>query len=187
MQLDGPAGESFVGIELAEDEIGVGHRRFLTTAAITRRSGLRAGRLGADPNLAHGIHMGQRAAAGTNFHHVDHRDGYRHAGALLEAVGARHFENPTGPWRLVLDQADLGRGAAHVEGQHLVQAVARSDVCRKDRAAGRSGLNQTNRKFCRTVEGNDPAAGVHQKDRTVGTLLRAGDPQAGRDRTSSKA
>jgi hypothetical protein len=60
-----------------------------------------------------------RAAAGADLDHVDHRRLDRQAGALGEAVHARGLQHRRDLGAAVLDQAGLGGGAAHVEGDHI--------------------------------------------------------------------
>ena len=62
---------------------------------------------------------GDRAAAGADLDHVDHRRLDRQAGAALEAVHARRLHHRRDLGAAVLDQAGLRRGAAHVERDHV--------------------------------------------------------------------
>jgi hypothetical protein len=70
---DGAAGE-VVGVEAAEEEVGVGHGGALAAAAVGGGAGLGALRFGAHADLAHGVHMGERAAARADLDHVDDGD-----------------------------------------------------------------------------------------------------------------
>src|SRR2546430_9203895 len=65
---------SKTGVEVAEDEIGVGHGRLVAAPAVARRTGIGAGRIGADLEQPEGIDPGDRAAARPDFDHLDHRD-----------------------------------------------------------------------------------------------------------------
>ena len=67
------AGEARVGGEVAEQQVGVGHRRLGAAAAVTGGPGLGAGRARADPQRAAGVAPADRAAAGADRVDVDHR------------------------------------------------------------------------------------------------------------------
>ena len=112
----------------------------------------------ADADLAHAIDRGDGAAAGTDLHHFDDRDGDRHAGALAEAIGAGNLEGLCRLRHLVLDQADLCRRAAHVEGKHRVEPMAAGDVGGEDRPARRAGFDEANREFRSAFDRDDAAA-----------------------------
>ena len=69
-----------------------------------------------------------RAAAGADLDQLQRRDAHRQAAALDEALLARGLE-AVGDRRLaVIDDAELGRGAAHVEGQHVRAAVGGAEM-----------------------------------------------------------
>ena len=171
MQPDRAPGEA-LRIEPAEHEIGVRHRGTLSAPPVAGRPRLGARALGTDPDLPHRVHLRERSAAGADLDHVDDRNRDRHARALLEAVGPGHLEHPRRLRRVVADQADLGRGPAHVEGQHPIETVARGDVRGEHRPAGRPRLHQPHGKLRRALERDDAAARVHQEDRAIGTLPR---------------
>ena len=109
--------------------------------------------------------MGERSAARADLHHVDHRDRNRHPRPLLEAVGAGDFEHAGGFGGAVADQADLGRGAAHVIADDLLKPKARGHIGGKDRAAGRTGFHQTHRKSRRGLYRDQTAARVDHEHR----------------------
>ena len=91
--------------------------------------------------------MRDRAAARADLHHLDHRDAQRQAGAFQETRRAVHFVDARRIRLEILDQADLRRGAAHVERQHLLLGAARRDLAGEDRAARGPGLDQPHRKL----------------------------------------
>ena len=134
-----PAGEAR-GVVAAERQVGIGHRRFAC-----RRGHSRPGP-GSAPALSGptamrpiAVDMRDRAAAGADLHHLDHRDAQRQAGALPEASDARDLEGARGLRLAVIDQADLRRRAAHVERQHVGRGriAARSWRRRSRRRPGR--------------------------------------------------
>ena len=76
-------------------------------------------------------------------------------------------------WGLpILDQADLCRGAAHVEGEHLVRRRIRAamKVARMAPPAG-PHLHQADGKSPGRLERGEPAAGRHEVDRAAEAAL----------------
>src|SRR5262245_16775406 len=62
----------------------------------------------------------------------------------------------------VLDQADLGGGAAHVERDQLPEAEQLPEIRAHERASGRSGLEQPHREPARDVHTRKAPARLHQ-------------------------
>ena len=87
-----------------------------------------------------------RAAAGADLDHLDDRDANGNPAALEEAVGPADLERPRCPRALVFDQADLRRGAAHVERQDLRQVAGRGDLGRQDGTAAGARFHQADRE-----------------------------------------
>ena len=118
-----------VGDELADHDVGVGHRE-RAAAPIAFRSGIRAGRIRPDTE-PRAVEMQDRAAAcryGVDQHH---RRAHAHAGNL-RLEGALVF---AGKMR------DVGGGAAHVEADELAKtrlAPGRAP-CRRHRRQDRKG------------------------------------------------
>ena len=81
VEPDGAAGE-IVGIELAEDEVGVGDRRAVAAATVAGGSGLGPGTLRSGLDPSHRVDPGDRAATGPDLDHLDDRDRDRHAEPL---------------------------------------------------------------------------------------------------------
>jgi hypothetical protein len=125
VERDGPARE-ILGVEPPEREVGVRHRGRLAAAPVTGGAGFRPRRMRADAQPPHPVDPGDGPAARADLHHLDDRRGDQHPRALLEPVGARDLEGVGGLRRAVLDQADLGGGAAHVEAERLVDAMPRA-------------------------------------------------------------
>ena len=141
-----------IGGEAPEDQIGVGYRGSGAAEAVGGRARFGAGTEGADPDLAEHVHSGDRSAARADLDHLDHRDGDRHAAALVESVGAGHLEGLGCPGGLVLDEADLCRRTTHVVGEDGVEAMTGCDVGGEDRTTCRSGLHQAHREPGRGVD-----------------------------------
>ena len=117
-------------LDLAHADIGVGHRQ-RPAAAIARRARIGAGGVRADAEPC-AVEMQDRAAA--RRHRVDrhHRRAHAHAGdrgleGALEAAGV---------------QRDIGRRAAHVEADDLVEPRHRRGARRADDAAGGTGQDR---------------------------------------------
>ena len=120
------AADEMARIEVSEQQVGVGEGWF--RAARTVADGARIGACALRPHLqaARGVEAEQRAAAGADFREVDgrrldhiaragHQSGAGdHAGADTELERARN--------RAAFDDGRLGRRAAHVEGEDIVQA-----------------------------------------------------------------
>ena len=117
-------------LDLADADIGVGHRQ-RPAAAIAGRARIGAGGIRADAE-ARAVEMQDRAAA--RRHRVDrhHRRAHAHAGdrgleRALEAAGVKR---------------DVGRRAAHVEADDVVQPRHRRGARRADDAAGGTGQDR---------------------------------------------
>ena len=118
-------------VEVAEHQVGVGHRRLGAAAAVAGRPGHGPRRPGADPQRAAGVDPRDAAAAGADLGQVDDGDLDREAGAragAAEAALAADLEVVGDPGRPSAHDARLGRGAAHVE----------RDAPRRHRAGGRA-------------------------------------------------
>ena len=125
------AAEEAVGAEPAEHQIGVGDGRLLAAEAVAGRPRLRAGALRADAQGAV-LDARDRAAAGADLEDVHHGDLHRQR--LVVAADQRR----AGGQRLALvDHAGLGGGAAHVEGDGVLDA---------ERVAERLGADHAGRR-----------------------------------------
>ena len=102
-------------VDTAECDIGIGHRGIGAAAAITGGTWLRTGTARPDLDAFQGIDAGDRATTGADLDHLDHRDAHRQAAALHEARRAIDLEGTGLEGATIVDQADLGGGAAHVE------------------------------------------------------------------------
>ncbi len=123
--------------QMPEDDVGVGHGRLRAAAPVRRRTGIRAGRLWAYPErLGELRHMGDGSAAGADRVHVHRRD-------LDPEVADRGLA----PNRrlAVLAERDVGRGAAHVEGEDVLEARLAGDVERAGDATRGTGEDPVDR------------------------------------------
>ncbi len=104
------SGES--GVEPAQQQVGVGDRGLLAAAPVARRPRVGARRARAHAQGAARVAPGDRAAAGADRVHVDHRQRERAAAHLAPVPDRR---------RAAADQRHVAGGAAHVE-PHRVAA-----------------------------------------------------------------
>ena len=117
-----------VGVDPAEHDVGIRHRRLRAAEAIAGWAGRRPRTLWTDPQPAVG-HAGERAAAGADRRQADHRQQHRQ---LIE----RHLARALG--RAVADQAGVERCPAHVQGDQPGPAEHGSQPLGADDAPGGS-------------------------------------------------
>ena len=165
------AGEA-LRVEPPHDGVRIRHRGVSAAAAITGRAGFGAGTGRSHLNAAQLVDRGDGATAGADFHHLDHRHTQRQAAALLEAVAAPHLERPRHQRCVVVDEADLRRGAPHVERQRLGEPQALSNPARQDGAAGRPGFHQPDGEARRRLDIRQAAAGSHHQKRAIEAARR---------------
>src|SRR5262249_39306489 len=75
--------EEEVRVEIAEDEVGVGHRGLPAAEAVAHRPGIGPGAVGPDLQEAERVDARDGAAAGADLDHLDHRNADGQARALL--------------------------------------------------------------------------------------------------------
>jgi hypothetical protein len=64
-------------IDPPERHIGIGHGRLAAAALVAHRAGLRARAARTDGDASERVDAGNRAAAGADLHHLDHRNAQR--------------------------------------------------------------------------------------------------------------
>ena len=156
-----PAAQEEVGVEVAQEEVGVGDRRLLPARSVAGRARIGARAVRPDLQETHAIHPRHRAAARPDLDQLHHRHPDREAGALLEAVGARDLELAREERLAAIDHAGLGGGAAHVEGEQPVQAHLPGAARRRERARGGARLDEPDRDALGGLRGGDAARGHH--------------------------
>ena len=130
-------------------------------SAVTRRPRRRAGALRPDAQAAV-IDARDRAAAGADLEDVHHGDLHRQR--LVVAADQRL----RGGQRLALvDHAGLGGGAAHVEGDGVVDAERVAERLRADHAGGRAGLEHADALVLRLRRLVEAAGRLHDQERAV--------------------
>ena len=179
--LDGPPGgvpvephaapEKEIGVDVAEDEIGVGHRG--QPAAEVVAGGTRIGprAVGTDFQEAEAIHARDGAAPRADLDHLDDGNAHGQAGALLEAIRARDLELAGHQRHAAVDHAGLGRGAPHVEGEHAQLAPLAGGQRGGEGAGGGTGLHEANGKLARRRRQRDAAGRLHDVELSGNALL----------------
>ena len=104
------AAQEVVRVEVTQRQVGVGDRRELAPLAVGSWAGQGTGALRAHFHDAAGPNRGDAAAAGAHGVDIDHRD--RYLPTALEFLGAEMGFS-------ILDQGDVGAGAAHVKGNYV--------------------------------------------------------------------
>ena len=150
-----------IGDELADQHVGVGDGE-RPAAAVAFRAGIGAGGIRADAE-ARAVEMQDRAAAGRDRVDEHHRRAHAHArdlgleGALVFAVVVRH----------------VGRGAAHVEADQVLEAGLAAGLGHADHAAGGAGQD---RVLALEQLGGGEAAGRHHEHQADALALRRSCP-----------
>jgi len=159
-----PAAQEEAGVEVAEHQVGVRHRRLLPAQPVGGRPGVGAGRVRAHAKQPQRVDAGDRAAAGSDLDHLDDLGLDGQAGPLLEAVAAIDLEL-AGQQRLAArDHGELGGGATEVEGEQVFDTGRSSVMGGGQRAPRRTGLQQPHREPARRLGRGDAAAGKHQAE-----------------------
>ena len=153
VELDA-AGERRLRRQQAEDEVGVGHGRLGAAAPVAGGPRVGARRAGADAKRSSRVAPGDRAAAGADRVDVDHRQ-LDHAPADLARVGPPHAA--------VLDDADVARGAAHVEPDRVAVPREARQQRGADGTAGGPGEDGLGAGAGRLGERGDAARGLHHR------------------------
>jgi hypothetical protein len=169
--MEPPLGEAR-GVDIAQRHVGVGDGGGRAALAEGDGAGVRARAFGADADPAHAVDTDQRPAARADLDHLDHRDANRHAGALQEPLRPCDLEPPRGLGAGTVDEAELGRGAAHVEGKHRVLAEVAREFRGEDRAPGGPGFDKPDGDAGRRLDGGHAAARRHHEDRAGQPLRR---------------
>ena len=164
IHLDLAAGE-VAGVEVAEEEIRVGHGRLRPAEAVGGGTGLGARAPRPDleePDLVHG---GDAAAARADLDQLDRRDPDGQAAAFHEALLARRLE-AVGRQRLALvHERELGGGAAHVEREQLPAAVGAAEERAGERAGSGAGLEHLHGRPLGFGDVGQAAAREHEEKR----------------------
>ena len=148
-------------IEIAEHQIGVGDGRTPAACAIAHGSRVGAGALGADRDQAH---VGTRdgAAAGPDLQQLHRRDVEGQPAALLVLDGV-DLEGGDDRRLAVVDGAELGGGAAHVEGHDVVEAFVPADDGTHQDTRRRTRFDDADWIVAGQLGGHQPAVRLHDE------------------------
>ncbi len=143
--------------------MGVGDGGLAAAFAVAGRPRIGAGALRADPQHAAVVDPGDRAAARADRDDVE--DGRADRQPVdLAFRGERRLS--------VLHQADVGRGAAHVEGDEVLEARARRLPRRADHAGGRPGIKRGDGALAHRRCRQAAAIGLHHREAALEARLR---------------
>ena len=124
-----PPAEEELRVEAAEEEVRVGHGRLRPAAAVASGAGIRAGALRPDSQAA-GLEPRERAAARADGVDVD--QGHEDRQALELGLGRDGRA-------AVDDQAEVERGAAHVDAEQVRSTGCARESGAADRSPDRTG------------------------------------------------
>jgi hypothetical protein len=143
------AAEEVLGVEVAQDEIGVGDSGPGAALTVARRTRIGAGALGADVEQAQLVHVRDGAAARADLDEIDAGHENRQARAAREARDARALEAVRDE-RFAADRDARFRGrAAQIESEDLGYAVVARRVESREHAADGARFQQQDRRFGR--------------------------------------
>ena len=155
------AAEEILGVQPAEQEVGIGHRRLRAAAGIPCGTRHRAGATRADTETALAIEPSDRAAADADFENIDDV-----AADRKSVVGAADVVDRFHGIAAALDQRAFCRRAAHVEGDEIVDAEKLAVARSADAAADRTGLHKRDRLAATAFRRDHAAMRSHQQKRS---------------------
>ena len=163
-----PSAEEMGTAQVSEHYVRIGHRRAVPAEAVAGGSRLRPRASGADPQRAARIDPGDAAAPRAHLREIDDRQADGMAGAVQPAPDvalAAHLVLGGGLDAAVLDEARLGGGAAHVEGDEIRAADLLAQPLRGDDPGRGSGLDRGGGHLDRRGDVQDPAVRPHDVER----------------------
>ncbi len=156
-----------LGVEVAEDQVGVADRGLGAAEAVARRPGDGAGAPRPDLEPTGLVDPRDGAAAGADG--LDGDRGQPH-GVVAERPLARRLRHAVG------DETDVGGGAAHVEGERARDPERAAEVRGGRDAGGGAGHRHPQRMRPGRVHGHHPARGVEEMERhRAGARRETGD------------
>ena len=142
----------------AEHQIGIRDGRLAAAVRVAHRAGLGAGAPRPDLEIALAADPGDRAAAGADGLDIDHRDADR----------KRTDRAAVGEMRLAaFDQAEIRRGAAGVERNHIVETRDPGDDGAADGAGRRARQRGGDRLAHHLIGAGDAARRLHHQERPL--------------------
>ncbi len=154
-----------IGIEMPDDQVGIRDGRPVAAALIAGGPGLRSGAARADLQQIEAVEMRDAAAPCPDLDQLHRRDIDRQSAARGEAPRASGFELVGDQRLIILDDAQLRGGPAHVEGQHIRDARALAEIGGRDGAGRRAGLEQLDREAACLAGVREAAIRQHHEQR----------------------
>ena len=161
LQSDAATRET-AGIQPAENEVCIRHRRALSAPPVAGWTWLGAGTPGPDLETVDLVDARDRPAASADLHHLDDRNTNRKTASLQVTVPAGNLEGSGALRHPVLDQADLRGRPAHIKRKRFLETAFACHVASEDRSPGRAGLDEPDGKLRRVFDGGDATARHHQ-------------------------
>ncbi len=150
------AAREFVGIERAQDDIGVGVRRLHAAVAVASRPGNGPRALRAAFEHAGIVDPGDRPATGADGYDVDRGQHHRHPELDLEFLGGANLT--------LVDGGDVGARSAHVEADQVARADEFGEGLRGVGAGRRARHDRARGISAGALRRDDPARGLHDQD-----------------------
>ena len=151
--------EKAVGGEPPEHEVGVGHRRLGAAAAVAGRPRHRSGALRSDAKAAL-LHPRDRAAAGADLENIHHRDLHRQRPVIAADQGGAGGERVA-----IVDDAGLGGGPAHVEGDRVLETERMAHGLGADDAGRRTRFQHVHAVALGLLRLVEAAVRLHDQER----------------------
>ena len=152
--------EEAVGGDPAEHQVGVGHSRRCSAGAVAGGPRARAGAFRPDAERALRVGPGDRPAAGADLEDVHHRDLHRQALLVAADLGA-----PRGQGLAAVDHPRLGGGAAHVEGDRVLDPHRAGERAPRDDPRRRSRFEHVDAVVPRLGDVVEPAGRLDDQKR----------------------
>ena len=144
--------EKVVGVQHPQDDVGIGDGGVLAAVVVADGAGVGAGAVGSHLERPHRIDARNGAAA--RAHGVDVEHGQADGPLADAALGGDHRA-------ALVDQRHVATGAAHVEGDDVVDADLAADAQRRDDAPRGPGEHRGHRFAGRGLERRHAAVGLH--------------------------
>ena len=151
--------EHGIGLQVAQCHIGIGNRGQLTAFAVAGGAGIGAGAVRAYFEHTEGVDVGDGATARAQGFHMNHG----HADAVAQEVNVAVEAGLA-----AFGQGDVKRGAAHVDGNHVVDAERRGDKQAGLRSGGGAGINGVYRALSHHFAHGQAAVGLEIAHRLHG-------------------
>ena len=166
-----PPAEEVAGVEIAEQQVRVGHRRPGAALTVAGGSGLGAGAVGSDLQQAEVVHAGDRSAARADLHHVDHGRVHRKAAPLPEPADSRRLQHGCDVRLPVLDEGRLRGRPPHVESEEVGVTDRPPGQGARLRATRRPGLQKPDRQRFGGLWSGQPAGRLDEVEAPAEPLL----------------